>query len=230
MIAVSHIRFTFYSMLILTSNRTDILKKIEIYDTFNPEIYRLIGSGINVLDVGCGTGLLGKHLKQEKKCQVFGIELNEDAADLAAKMYDKVIVSDVEKFNDLQIPLEYFDVIVFADILEHTKMPHEILCHFKKYLSPSGFVLISVPNVAHWRMRLNLLSGNFNYLDRGVLDRTHLRFFTQRTLEAMLIESGFKILNITGHGFLCSNIWKGFLASFFVVKAVPLSKEKVGKS
>ena len=143
----------------------------------------LLDSGRRVLDVGCGFGALGKEFRH-RGFEVWGIERDPKATALASERLDQVIVADLadRALLDAKLSGNQFDVIVFSDVLEHMLDPRGVVLTFLPYLAPAGRVIISVPNVANWQTRLGLLFGRFTYRDTGVLDRTHLRFFTQRSI------------------------------------------------
>ncbi|MBU3957247.1 class I SAM-dependent methyltransferase [Patescibacteria group bacterium] len=177
------------------------MSKIFKYETFNPYIFALIPKGAKVLDVGCATGLLGKKLRKEKDPEFLaGIESSPGIAREAKKFYDQVVVADIESKKTLSFKKEVFDVIVCGDILEHLKNPLSVLKNLTRYLSEEGFFLISVPNVAFASIRLSLLFGRFDYNpDGGLLDETHLRFFTYKSLVNLLRKAGLKIVFVRGY-------------------------------
>jgi 2-polyprenyl-3-methyl-5-hydroxy-6-metoxy-1,4-benzoquinol methylase len=156
-------------------------------------IIGLVGQNKTVLDVGAATGYVAK-LLSEQGCNVTGIEVDPDAARKAEEHCERVITGDIEGL-DLQAELgdSSFDVIVFGDVLEHLKEPLEVLKSFKPFLSPEGYVVASIPNVAHGSVRLALLQGKFRYQSLGLMDDTHLRFFTRETIEQMFTEAGLVI-------------------------------------
>jgi SAM-dependent methyltransferase len=125
-------------------------------------------------------------------CEVVGIELNPEAAKRAAQHCATVIVGDVEK-DALERLTGKFDVITFGDVLEHLVCPGAVLLRSRAYLTENGCVLVSLPNVAHYTIRLRLLLGRFDYEQCGLMDHTHLRFFTLRTAKRMLEEAGYAI-------------------------------------
>ncbi len=151
-----------------------------------------IPRGSRVLEVGCANGALSAYLTRKLDCEVVGIELNSEAARLAERHCSRVIVDDVEK-GALDEARGKFDVITFGDVLEHLVLPGSVLARCRGLLSKGGFVLVSVPNVAHYSVRLRLFRGQFDYEQYGLLDRTHLRFFTARTARRMLADSGYRI-------------------------------------
>ena len=164
------------------------------YDYYNPNPYSVhqkiiqsIGKNKHVLDVGCSEGLLSKRMK------IVGIELDFDAASKAKSFCKEVIIGDVESIDLKPEYLNYFDVIVFADILEHLKDPLEVLKTFKNYLNDEGYIIVSVPNIANWKIRLQLLFGNFEYSAYGILDSGHLRFFNEKSARKLVNDAGFEI-------------------------------------
>src|SRR5215217_8074158 len=156
----------------------------------------LVGHGKRVLDAGCGTGDLAEALA-ERGCRVTGIEIDPEAARQAEKYCERVIVGDVEDL-DLSEYLddEPFDVILFGDVLEHLKDPLRTLDRLKPSLRPEGHVVASIPNVAHGSVRLALMQGKFQYSPLGLLDDTHLRFFTRESVEQLFEDAGFLITEL----------------------------------
>ena len=136
-----------------------------------------------VLDLGTGSGALGEHLRDKAGCTVDGVTINEREAAIARPHYRRVEVANLEQsgwnsaFQDCQ-----YDFIVCADVLEHLSQPQTALQACRELLAPGGRVLISVPNAAYSGLVAELLQGDFTYRDEGLLDRTHLRFFTRRSL------------------------------------------------
>ena len=160
-------------------------REIDLNDENNSlvKVYNYIEPNTKVLDVGCTDGLLGRYLKKNKSCHVTGVDFNKDAIALAKKVLDRAEVLDVcsqDAFKDFKN--ENYDYIIFADVLEHLADPLPVLIEAKKLLSPTGNIIISVPNVAHGSIRLSILNGQFDYTEEGLLDRTHLRFFTYKSL------------------------------------------------
>lgn len=171
--------------------------KYKIYDPYpfgsHVKIIKLIGTNKRVLEVGCATGYISKRLK-ENGCSVIGMEIDPTSAEVAKRYCDDVIVDDVESLEEIPCKEKSFDVILFGDILEHLKDPQNTLEKFKKYLKDDGFICISIPNIANWRIRLNLLFGKFEYTEDGLLDESHLRFFTKKTAEKLILDAGFRII------------------------------------
>ena len=159
-------------------------------------IAELVGRGKRVLDVGCAAGDLAEVLA-EHRCQVTGIEIDPEAARQAEKRCERVVVGDVENLDlGEELDGESFDVIVFGDALEHLKDPLRTLARLKPFLRPEGYVVASIPNVAHGSVRLALMQGKFQYRSLGLLDNTHLRFFTRESVEQLFKDAGFLITEL----------------------------------
>ncbi len=151
---------------------------------------RNIDAKLRILDVGCSNGFIGKQLG--KKHEFYGIDISGKDAAIARKYYKKVRVANID--SKKQIYNEgFFDVIIMADVLEHLKDPLGALLNFKRLLKKNGLVIISVPNVANIYVRLKLLLGNFDYEERGILDKTHTKFFTLKSFRNFIRESGLVI-------------------------------------
>jgi 2-polyprenyl-3-methyl-5-hydroxy-6-metoxy-1,4-benzoquinol methylase len=145
------------------------------------------GGGRRLLDVGSAQGVLAQRFT-ERGFEVTCVEGSSELAALGKDKCREMIVADLDK------PLPQlngqFDVIVYGDILEHLRNPMDVFTGFNRSLRPGGLVIVSVPNVAHLYVRLNLLLGRLPYADRGILDRTHLRFFTLVSFRRFLSEAG----------------------------------------
>ena len=148
------------------------------------------GNGRRLLDVGCARGHLSSALAKQG-WNVTGIEYDADDAAIASASGIEVIVGTAE--DALSSMNEKFDVIVFADVLEHFVHPLDVLKQATSLLTPEGRIVISIPNVAHLTVRLQLLLGSFTYTDRGILDRTHLHFYTKKTLKEMISDAGLTV-------------------------------------
>lgn len=146
-----------------------------------------------VLDVGCAAGYLGKYLIDKKQCRVDGIEYDTSSAEKARKQgYQNVHVGDaVEVLSSL--PVHDYDVLIAADILEHLVEPEKALRLMKAHLNNNGVLIVSMPNIAHYSIRIKLLFGKWNMTETGILDRTHLRFYTKRTMESLFEDNGWDI-------------------------------------
>ncbi|MEN3816670.1 MULTISPECIES: bifunctional glycosyltransferase family 2 protein/class I SAM-dependent methyltransferase [Bacillus] len=158
-----------------------------------PEIAELVPrEAKRILDVGCGAGATGLELQNRQPCELYGIELHPLAAQAAKGHYEAVLQEDVEKVK-LPYPEGFFDCIIFADILEHLKDPWRVIETYSSYLSPAGSIVCSIPNISHAEALFPLLLGDWTYRDAGILDRTHLRFFTPQTVRTLFPEETFDV-------------------------------------
>jgi 2-polyprenyl-3-methyl-5-hydroxy-6-metoxy-1,4-benzoquinol methylase len=163
------------------------------------DVVRLVGDASRVLELGPATGYMSRAFT-DRGCTVVGIEIDPEMGERAGKFCERVIVGDLDTL-DLAAELadERFDAIVAADVLEHLKDPLALLIRLRPFLKPDGCLVISVPNVAHGSVRLALLSGHFEYQEIGLLDSTHLRFFTRETLERLLDEAELGLAELHRH-------------------------------
>jgi 2-polyprenyl-3-methyl-5-hydroxy-6-metoxy-1,4-benzoquinol methylase len=151
-----------------------------------------------ILDVGCASGAFGQVLKKAKNMEVWGVEMNEEAARSASEKLDRVLTGDVARVMT-SIPEEYFDCVVFNDVLEHLVDPYSVLLSVKSKLRKDGVVVCSLPNIRYYRqLRELLVHKQWRYEDAGILDRTHLRFFTERSIKDMFRDLDFDIVLFRG--------------------------------
>lgn len=192
-------------------------------DNANPlnRIVEIIPENSRVLDIGAGSGILALLLrKQKSRVWLCGIEPNTSAAELARPNYDVFHIGFAQSFEN-EISSGDFDFIVLADVLEHLNDPLEFLQWLNRIIGEQTKFILSVPNIAFGSVRLSLLNGSFNYVDSGILERTHLRFFTLSTLSELIEKSG---LHIEDLSFLCRDflsteaITSGHLAFFSYLK------------
>lgn len=176
-----------------------------------------------VLDVGCSRGNFGRLLKETLKLEVWGVEPVAVVAAEAATKLDRVIEGVFD--DDLDLPLESFDVIFFNDVLEHLFDPAAALRHARRLLKPDGVIVASIPNIRHFHTMWQLLvHGDWLYADEGILDRTHLRFFTRKSIRRLFEESQFSIRQMEGlrPGYpVFSHAWKVYrLMGWLPVKLI----------
>ncbi len=159
-------------------------------------ILRLLdaGRGLRVLDVGTSTGYLAERLS-EKGCLVVGIEKDPEAADRARAHCQEMLSGDIEQL-DLNRYAGYFDRVLLADVIEHLAQPEAALVKATACLRPSGQLVLCVPNIANIVVRLGLLFGRFTYREKGILDNTHLRFFTLRTAQDLIREANLRVVAV----------------------------------
>ena len=165
-------------------------------NTSHAMVVGLVGQAKRVLDVGCSTGYLARILRGNGNV-VSGVEIDPAAAEQARSALDKLVVGDIESMDFTEHFEEgSFDVVVFADVLEHVRDPAAVLRRVSQLLAPGGSAVLSIPNIAHGSVRLALLEGRFEYRPLGLLDDTHLRFFTRTSLDAMLASAGFRAMEV----------------------------------
>jgi SAM-dependent methyltransferase len=172
-------------------------------DVLNPDLLDRIPLDADVvLDVGCHKGMLGAVYRlRNPRARFLGVDNDINAVRVAATRLNEVACLDIE--ND-PLPFEVpggYDCIIYGDVLEHLRDPWRLLRRHAALLSPRGVMLICVPNAAHWSVILRLLNGSFDYEDSGVLDRTHLRWFTLATMEKALMETGLQLCDVSPRTF-----------------------------
>ncbi|PIE23541.1 MAG: methyltransferase [Planctomycetota bacterium] len=147
-----------------------------------------------VLDIGCGEAAFASFIKDKFGAEVWGMERTPGPAAVAETKLDKVLVGDCEsRIKDL--PDGYFDAVYFNDVLEHLVDPYEVLTAIKSKLSPNGVVISSIPNVRYFRvLKMLLVNKDWGYEKDGVMDRTHLRFFTSKSIRRIYKDLGYEIL------------------------------------
>jgi 2-polyprenyl-3-methyl-5-hydroxy-6-metoxy-1,4-benzoquinol methylase len=156
----------------------------------------LIPRDSKVLEIGPGPGHMTQAMRN-RGCDVTGIEINEELARCSQQFCSKLIIGDIETLDlDRELNGGQFDVVLLGDVLEHLKNPENLLTKLKKYLTPSGSLVVSLPNVAHGSVRLALLQGDFKYQSEGLLDSTHLKFFTWETIRAVFRRTGYDIQKV----------------------------------
>ncbi len=158
-----------------------------------------------ILDVGCSSGLFGAQLKKVLGAEVWGIELNKESALKANAKLSKVLIGDINELIK-DIPDSYFDAVVFNDVLEHLVDPFEVLLKMKKKLAPEGVIVCSLPNIRYIvTLKRLLINKQWKYEDSGIMDKTHLRFFTLNSIKYMFKSLNFEILKIEGINSI--NLW-----------------------
>lgn len=159
-----------------------------------------------MLDIGCGEGFFSQQIKQKLNAEVWGIELDKTRGNIAQTKIDKVFIGDIVELID-EIPDNYFDCIVFNDVLEHLVDPFSLLLDIKNKLKKDGTIVSSIPNVRYFLNLKNLLiKKQWKYEDAGILDKTHLRFFTFRSIVEMFNSLNYEIKIIKGINPI--NSWK----------------------
>ncbi|MDX2067864.1 MAG: class I SAM-dependent methyltransferase [Haliscomenobacter sp.] len=188
----------------------------------NYHILKYVPDNLNlVLDVGCSSGGFGALLK-ERGIGVWGVEPNEEAALSASKKLDRVINSVFDETILDQLDVK-FDCVFFIDVIEHLIDPESALNLCKKILKPNGYIVSAIPNILQYGTILNILkTQDWRYTDSGILDKTHFRFYSQKSILRLFNESGFTVLNNEGWYKKCSPLFK--LLNFFLFNRIESMK------
>jgi 2-polyprenyl-3-methyl-5-hydroxy-6-metoxy-1,4-benzoquinol methylase len=160
-------------------------------------VYRLIKPGSRVLDVGCDTGRFGEILKTQKECTVDGIECDLAAVEIAQSRLDQVFIRTIDDEKSFDELMNY-DAVLFLDVIEHLQNPWAAMKGAMNALKPGGMVYIVVPNIAHFSVVRRLLQGKFEYTKYGTMDKTHIRWFTRKSLKESLESIGYEQISIHG--------------------------------
>ena len=168
--------------------------------SFREEMFKYIPKNAKtILEVGCSEGLFLNYISKNMKCETWGIELFEDAAKEASKVAYKVFSGDFNEVYKL-LPKNYFDCIIFNDVIEHFQDPWISLTNTKDILTKNGVIVSSIPNFRYIGNLTEIISSaDFKYKpEGGILDKTHLRFFTAKSMKRLFDECGFEVIKQEG--------------------------------
>lgn len=161
------------------------------------KILKLVGSNKRVLEIGCASGVQTRILRDLLNCSVVGIDIDAQAAEQAREYCDSILIGDIESLNFKDsLGEDRFDVITIADVLEHLKHPGDVLKNLRPFLKEDGYILASIPNVVHAGLILEMIHGRFDYRPYGLLDDTHIRFFTLKSIHRLFEQSDLEITQI----------------------------------
>jgi 2-polyprenyl-3-methyl-5-hydroxy-6-metoxy-1,4-benzoquinol methylase len=151
-----------------------------------------------VLEIGCGEGNFGRSVKVRNQAIVWGVEMDRGAARAAALKLDKILRGGIQSQLE-RLPRNYFDCVIFNDVLEHLPDPEKVLEEIRKNIIPGGWIICSIPNVFYIsNLKGLMLDRDWKYTDFGILDRSHLRFFTRKSIRRMFEDLGYTVQGITG--------------------------------
>jgi len=175
------------------------MNQTPVTEIFNSNIYALVPDSVaKILEVGTGSGSLAAAIKKKIPfVEYVGVEISSEYANLSRAHCDKVYLDNFEKPNYKLIQeISNADCIIFSDVLEHFVDPWSVLEMLRLTMKPSACIIASIPNIQHWSIQLRLNGGDWSYSENGLLDKTHLRFFTRQTICALFEKTGFIITHI----------------------------------
>ncbi len=178
---------------------TIIEKPVNYFSNFRQDMVKYVPKDAKfILEIGCGEGVLTQHLKTTMGAVCWGIEYEPKQAAIAAAKIDKVLVGDALVMID-ELPDNYFDAVICNDVLEHLYDPYRVLQKLKAKIKPNGVMISSLPNVRYFRNLFDLFfQKNWDYKDSGILDVTHIRFFTTKSIVKMYENAGFEVIKHEG--------------------------------
>ncbi len=162
---------------------------------------QMIPESCRILEIGCATGHLSEYLINEKKCRVTGVESDPDQAAVARQRGLEMISGNIDdpavqaELDSLVTDSQPFDVVFMSQVIEHIAEPEAVLVKIRDWLAEDGMLVISTCNIAHWKCRLRLLRGKWEYEDYGIFDRGHLRFFTLKSFAIVLEKCGYNVVD-----------------------------------
>jgi 2-polyprenyl-3-methyl-5-hydroxy-6-metoxy-1,4-benzoquinol methylase len=174
-------------------------KPEQYFSQARPEMEHFVPSTAkHILDVGCGEASFGARLKEKLGAEIWGVELIPSIAEVARSRLDRVLCGDVMQQLD-QIPDQHFDCIILNDVIEHLVDPYRMLIAMKEKLTTKGVIVSSIPNIRYFRNLFDIvIRGEFRYQEGGILDKTHLRFFTKKSIIEMFESLGYRIRRLEG--------------------------------
>ena len=176
------------------------MKQTAPTDIYNQQLFDLIPDALqSIIEIGSGSGVLAKAIKHRSPATHYiGIELDPEYSKLSSRYCDLVLTDNIETpSEELRNYIQTTSAIVFSDVLEHLYNPWQTLKFLRSQISNECAIYVSIPNIQHWSIIFGLISGNFNYTDSGLLDRTHIRFFTKNTIISMFNDCGFEVKSIS---------------------------------
>jgi SAM-dependent methyltransferase len=196
------------------------------------KIIKRVPKGSRVLEIGCGDGRLANILSIRKSCKVYCVDKDPVLANIAKKKCVEIHNIDIES-SDLPFECGFFEVIIIESVLEHLKEPMLVLKTLNRFLAEKGVLIYSVPSIVNWHSRFTIFFGKFNYADRGVFDKTHLRFYDLKSAKKLAVDSGYRITwidvtpslyfykeNLNDVWYRLAVLWKNLFADEFIFEAL----------
>jgi len=174
-----------------------LMQQTPVHFQHNPDLLKLMEiNSRKILEIGCSSGALAREFKQiAQQSQYYGVEIDPSYAELARKYCDKVYTINIDEAPDYFWDLNSdVDGWIFGDTLEHLKDPWKVLSNIKNVISADGYIAACIPNAQHWSVQARLATGNFLYEENGLMDKTHLRWFTKKTIFELFNACGFQII------------------------------------
>lgn len=168
-------------------------------DVFNIDVFNEItGTPKKIIEIGTGSGALAKEVKAKySDVNYVGVEVSAEYVEMSRRFCNSVYFENIENASgELLREFSSADIVIMADVLEHLIDPWKFLKRLRGWLRQDSTLIVCLPNIQHWSVQIGLLAGNFDYSEVGLLDKTHLRFFTRKTTVKMFAESGYVIDSI----------------------------------
>jgi 2-polyprenyl-3-methyl-5-hydroxy-6-metoxy-1,4-benzoquinol methylase len=178
-------------------------EQYQYFEELHHGLLRQVGTGLKILDVGCGYGQNGAAM-MKKNNVVFGVDISPLAVEKAKTRLTYAAMADFSRPETIpeEIKCEKFDMVVFSDILEHVYDPMSLIRNAVPLMKENAILLVSVPNITNWLTRLRLLFGSWEYTVSGMMDRTHIRFFTLKSIKRLIAAAGFDVTNVNATPYL----------------------------
>jgi hypothetical protein len=173
------------------------MKQTPIHDNFNPDLLGIIPKDLKrIIEVGSSSGALARAYRNiNPTCEYIGIEIDQSYAEISKRFCTEAICGNIENLEDeVFIKLFPSDCWIFGDALEHLYDPWAVLSRIRKYISKTSQIVACIPNAQHWSLQASLNCGQFRYQDQGLMDRTHIRWFTRTTIIELFESTGYKII------------------------------------
>jgi SAM-dependent methyltransferase len=200
MVCCSALRQTSGNWVLRRRFKRDVVDQTPVHEHHNPDLLRLVPvAARRIVEVGCSSGALAREYKKlNPTCHYIGIELVPQYAKLAQRHCDTVLELDIESVDDVAVGEFAADCWIFGDTLEHLRDPWTLLRRIRGQIAADGRVIACIPNAQHWSVQARLSCGELRYEDSGLLDRSHLRWFTRITILEMFRQNGFEVVTLQG--------------------------------